>query len=292
MGIRKNKDQEPKPKKKGPFLWRHKKGVCLTLVAGAIFGGGVYVGTDLDNILPLPADTKKSAPAVKGKKKPAEAKTLTAFGDTAKKKSPYLNPSQWAEAVRKQRALAEDPAYAKGYDAFLAKVESFRGQSFGQMAQGVNALVNDMITYQLDPETYNTDEYWAAAAETVRNRVGDCEDFATLQYFALRHLGVPDSRLFLAMVDSTSDGQDVPDHVVLLFNKADKGQKPDLVVLNNGGDIASTDAYAKGGLPGWKDPYTFYLAMNQNGYWEVKSIDEFSSGAGKAPTAKKSPGLK
>ena len=56
---------------------------------------------------------------------------------------------------------------------------------------------------------------FAPPAETLREGRGDCEDFAIMKYFLLRHLDVPAYNLLLAVVD-------VPDgiHMVLLAGEA------------------------------------------------------------------------
>jgi transglutaminase-like putative cysteine protease len=127
-----------------------------------------------------------------------------------------------------------------------------------------------MITYQLDDDHYNSQrsEYWASPLETIRDRRGDCEDFAILKYFALRHLDVEAARLFVITVGPTNE--DKLNHAVLAVDIRDAandeaGKQPvrNFVILNN-------DSSRNGLLvPENTDQYKLYAAYSEAGIWSV-----------------------
>ena len=51
-----------------------------------------------------------------------------------------------------------------------------------------------------DEDTWNTPEYWASPREFIRQRGGDCEDYAIAKYFALRFLGITADRLRIVVI--------------------------------------------------------------------------------------------
>lgn len=68
-----------------------------------------------------------------------------------------------------------------------------------------------------DEDTWNTPEYWASPKEFIRQRGGDCEDYAIAKYFALRYLGIKADRMRIVVVRSKDEnGRYAPQmHAVL-----------------------------------------------------------------------------
>jgi predicted transglutaminase-like cysteine proteinase len=56
----------------------------------------------------------------------------------------------------------------------------------------------NQFEYQEDQVQWGKQDYWATPVEFLGTQKGDCEDFVIAKYFALRKLGVPDERLYLA----------------------------------------------------------------------------------------------
>ena len=74
--------------------------------------------------------------------------------------------------------------------------------------QTVNVLkyVYQNIGYQSDVLSWNMEEYWQTADETVRSGKGDCEDGAILTYVLCRLKGVPANRLMIFAGDVEGGG--------------------------------------------------------------------------------------
>ena len=63
--------------------------------------------------------------------------------------------------------------------------------------------VNDFfnaVKYGDDKDVYGTSDYWATPYEFLAKDKGDCEDYVIAKYFALKHLGVPTSKMYLSYV--------------------------------------------------------------------------------------------
>jgi predicted transglutaminase-like cysteine proteinase len=92
-------------------------------------------------------------------------------------------------------------------------------QQLKAVNRGVNAL-----TYVSDADNWGQADYWATPREMFE-RGGDCEDFATAKYFALRQLGFAAADLRIAVV---WDKVDREQHAVLLARAGDR-----IMVLDN-----------------------------------------------------------
>ncbi|MGD9625799.1 MAG: transglutaminase-like cysteine peptidase [Arcobacter sp.] len=63
--------------------------------------------------------------------------------------------------------------------------------------------VNDFfnaVKYGNDKDIYGVNDYWATPYEFLARDKGDCEDYVIGKYFALKHLGIPTSKMFLSYV--------------------------------------------------------------------------------------------
>jgi len=95
-------------------------------------------------------------------------------------------------------------------------------------------IVNDFfnkITYKRDRLHWKKEDYWASPFEFMGTGAGDCEDYAIAKYFALRSLGIPDSKLKITYVTlkRTSNKYDEA-HMVL--NYYHQENKPPIVLDN------------------------------------------------------------
>ena len=80
-------------------------------------------------------------------------------------------------------------------------LDSMRGLPVDAQARRVNDLMNS-VQYISDKRNWGKSDYWATPVEFM-TRGGDCEDFAIAKYAALRALGVPDSKMRVAIVKDT-----------------------------------------------------------------------------------------
>ena len=77
----------------------------------------------------------------------------------------------------------------------------------------VNGWVNRKIEYTRDARLYGNRDFWASAAQTLKARKGDCEDYAILKYQMLAALGLPREHMYLTL---TRDLVRKEDHTVLI----------------------------------------------------------------------------
>ena len=82
-------------------------------------------------------------------------------------------------------------------------------------------LVNDFfnkVKYKRDNLHWKQKDYWASPFEFLGTGAGDCEDYAIAKYFALRQLGIPDSKLRITYVKLSRKGTKYEEaHMVLNY---------------------------------------------------------------------------
>jgi len=83
------------------------------------------------------------------------------------------------------------------------------------------------VRYKSDKSNYGVSDYWASPVEFLARDNGDCEDYVIAKYFALKHLGVPTSKMFLTYVRLRDSGQA---HMVLSYFQTPKSQP---LILDN-----------------------------------------------------------
>jgi predicted transglutaminase-like cysteine proteinase len=98
---------------------------------------------------------------------------------------------KWAQVLSRMRADATVPAP-------FTRHPELRGEDFINQALAVNEIVNAYPDVS-DDKNWGQSDYWETPVEFFA-RGGDCEDYAIAKYAWLRYLGVPESRLRIAMV--------------------------------------------------------------------------------------------
>ncbi|MGB3751359.1 MAG: transglutaminase-like cysteine peptidase [Arcobacteraceae bacterium] len=95
-------------------------------------------------------------------------------------------------------------------------------------------MVNDFfnkITYKTDKAHWKKNDYWASPFEFLGTGAGDCEDYAIAKYFALRSLGISDSKLKITYV-TLSRANKKFDEAHMVLNYYHKANKPPIVLDN------------------------------------------------------------
>jgi len=95
-------------------------------------------------------------------------------------------------------------------------------------------IVNDFfnkITYKTDNAHWKKNDYWASPFEFLGTGAGDCEDYAIAKYFALRSLGIPDSKLKITYV-TLSRANKKYDEAHMVLNYYHQANKPPIVLDN------------------------------------------------------------
>lgn len=128
-------------------------------------------------------------------------------------------------------------------DTLQTVIEGLHGQGFTRKLSVVNSAVNHLIAYRADSETYGSRDHWAAAAETLDRRAGDCEDYAILKMTALHEAGIPLTSMSIVVLRDRTRNLF---HAVLAVS-TDRGA----FILDNMRDTVTTD----GALPQYQPLY-------------------------------------
>lgn len=144
------------------------------------------------------------------------------------------------EASRRQAPPACKPLPGtKGAKCGIAdwtrRLDKLRSRSVIRQLKAVNREMN-ALTYVADAANWGQTDYWATPGEMLE-RGGDCEDFATAKYFALRRLGFAAADLRIAVV---WDSVDREQHAVLLARAGGRT----LVLDNKRADLTPLAAVA------------------------------------------------
>ena len=82
---------------------------------------------------------------------------------------------------------------------WLNLIASLRNEPRLVQVKRINEAANGLVRYGNDLLLFGKRDYWATPAEAL-TRGGDCEDYATIKYFALRALGFEEGDLRIAIV--------------------------------------------------------------------------------------------
>lgn len=116
----------------------------------------------------------------------------------------------------------------------------------------VQAMVN-ALPYLEDQDNWGRHDYWATPRQMIV-RGGDCEDFATTKYWALRRLGVPDADMRIVVVH---DRRFHSSHAVLVVRVDGEA----LVLDNQTKEVIAA---------GQARDYRPYYAVNGEGWWTYR----------------------
>ncbi len=105
----------------------------------------------------------------------------------------------------------------KGQWVALSKITAKSPRSLKTL-RNINGFFNS-ISSQQDKDFYGKNEYWATPEEFMRNKRGDCEDYAIAKYFALQHFTWPKKDLWVVFLH---DKVNVGGHAILLAKIDDK----------------------------------------------------------------------
>ena len=135
------------------------------------------------------------------------------FGSTEKRSSSLKAFTKWTGMFTRFDAALSQSHGQKVMADFRAQLEGLKGLPLNKMAEQVNTMVNK-VRYVGDSKNYGKNDYWATPVEFF-TRGGDCEDFAIAKYTALRMLGVPESRLRIAIVQDLQ--KNVPHAILIVY---------------------------------------------------------------------------
>lgn len=108
-------------------------------------------------------------------------------------------------------------------------IDNSASLSADEKLDAANRMINRLVSYASDQQTWGQEDYWATPAETISQGQGDCEDFAIAKYFTLVKMGIPVERLRLTYVKVL--GRQEP-HMVLAYYQDPQTQPLILDSLN------------------------------------------------------------
>lgn len=138
----------------------------------------------------------------------------------------YFGP-MWQRALQQEQA---DPTFdangsklcAIDAGAWKNLVNAAKSATEPDILRMINGFFNQWLP-KSDESIWGEPEYWSSPYEFILHRGGDCEDFATAKYFALRYLGFEAERMRIIIIRQlNSDGSENPDlHAVLAVRRAE-----------------------------------------------------------------------
>lgn len=133
------------------------------------------------------------------------------FGTQEIKSRDISDFTKYTEAMQRVKtAMSSDKPIIHDWQNQISKL---RGLPLEAMVEKVNTMMNAK-PYVEDKNNYGTSDYWASPAEFLA-RGGDCEDYALAKYASLKALGVPESRMRLAIVEDT--WKSIPHAVLIVY---------------------------------------------------------------------------
>lgn len=226
---------------------------------------------------PLLASTPDNLPAGH---KPQAALPFGVFGSLEFATNAEAGTNQWQQV---QKRMSEEKSLYQSCDegksscpSYLAtwrnNLREWKKQDVDLQLELVNGWVNRQIHYTDDSVIYDTADYWATPAESLKGR-GDCEDYAIAKYASLKALGYTEDQLRIVIVNDTRKSVD---HAVLSVNTADG-----LFILDN-----------QNAMPVRHQNISYYqplYSLNANGHWLNIATRQIKSQYNNAVMAEKDP---
>lgn len=184
-------------------------------VAGSV---ALFTALSAFSVKPTSANTIKDIPAgvslVSASKDFRSVNYYPAlFGSSERASTDISAFSKWKDMFSK---FERDIVSGKGNAEMVAwknNIQQYKGMPLKTMAAKVNTLINK-TRYITDNRNWGKSDYWATPVEFF-TRGGDCEDFAIAKYVSLRALGVPESRMRIAIVQDTL--KNIPHAILVVY---------------------------------------------------------------------------
>ncbi len=139
-------------------------------------------------------------------------------------------------------------------------IQEAKSKKLLEQLKAVNDFYNQ-VKYLSDKSHWRKTDYWATPFEFLGTGAGDCEDYAIAKYFALRKLGVPDSKLKITYVKLMRRGTKYEEaHMVLNYYHKPTSTPIILDNVNKKLKLATQ-------RPDLKPIYSF----NASGLWQAKN---------------------
>lgn len=154
------------------------------------------------------------------------------FGASEKRSENMKSFTKWINMFDKFEATIKSETSQKIISEMRKELATYKSDSIYDMAVKVNEMMNRK-QYIGDDKNWGKSDYWATPVEFML-RGGDCEDYAIAKYFGLRALGVPESRLRIAIVQD--EKKNIPHAILVVYAEAGP------VILDNQSDYVLSDS--------------------------------------------------
>ncbi len=171
------------------------------------------------------------------------------FGSKEKRSSNLTAFTKWTGMFESLDRAVKKPSSGKILKQWHENLSGFQGLPLDKMAVKVNTMMNSK-RYISDSNNWGKTDYWGTPIEFMA-RGGDCEDYAIAKYTALRSLGIPDSRLRLAIVHDIQ--KNIPHAVLVVYT--DDGA----LILDNQVDAVRKASRVKNYRP--------IFSINRSAWW-------------------------
>lgn len=166
--------------------------------------------------------------------------------------------TKWLEMFERFEEELNDSNAQRTIKAMKIELAEYRSNSIFEMAKDVDEMMNKK-KYIIDQKNWGKSDYWATPVEFMKHG-GDCEDFAIAKYVALRALGVPESRMRVAVVQDLK--KNMPHAVLIVYT-----EKGAFVLDNQNKIMRNADAI---------DHYSPIFSINRQAWWLHTSPDSAS----------------
>ena len=86
----------------------------------------------------------------------------------------------------------------------VEKANEFKKYHYDRRIIEILKFVHKHMTYIPDKSAYKMNEYWALATESLKKRIGDCDDFNSLIHILARLSGIPAFKLYSVLGDTVN----------------------------------------------------------------------------------------
>ena len=175
------------------------------------------------------------------------------FG-TYEKVSTNIQPfTKWTGVLKRHQKQMRSIDRAV-FTAWFDRISHLQNQSMEVKMRQVNNIVN-LNRYVNDQRGWGQSDHWATPIEFLKKQYGDCEDFAILKFLALKALGVPETKMRLAVVHDMQ--KNIPHAVLIVYHN---GQA--FLLDNQIKQVVNTTQVAH---------YKPYYSISRTAWWMHKS---------------------
>lgn len=138
------------------------------------------------------------------------------FGTHTRKSRDLSAFTKWSGMFERFDRELDSGLHRQTIQSWRSNIAQYKDMPLDRAIQQVNDYVNS-FAYSKDSANWGDSDYWATPVEFFNNG-GDCEDYAIAKYASLRMLGVPESRMRLAIVHDKI--KNIPHAILIVYGEA------------------------------------------------------------------------